>query len=105
MDCDEDGIPDPVCSDINGNFNVIQSTKGCHSVGPNASCRTKKGQVCSRPKDWCDRTDSRYMSFMFKDCDGDGIPDPVCIDIRGNLGVIKSSKECHDGWPNDVCSQ
>eukprot|EP00111_Clytia_hemisphaerica_P016961 TCONS_00050293-protein len=100
MDCDRDGIPDPVCSDTNGNLGIIQSSKGCHSVWPKASCATMKGKVCARPKGWCSHAGS---TFVFKDCDGDGIPDPVCSDTRGSHGVIKSSQGCKDGWPHDVC--
>ena len=100
MDCDADGVVDPVCSDTNGSLGVIPSSKGCHSVWPKATCTTKKGKVCGRPKGWCGHAGS---FFMFRDCDGDGIPDPVCSDLKGNLGVIKSSKGCKDNWPNDIC--
>jgi len=100
MDCDKDGIPDPVCSDANGSFGIIASRKGCHSIWPHASCQTKKGRVCKRPKGWCSH---RGASFMYKDCDGDGIPDPVCADANGNFGVVKSSSGCSAGWPKEVC--
>merc|ERR1719499_1504920 len=42
---------------------------------------------------------------MFKDCDGDGIPDHVCSDTNlGHFGVIQSSNGCANTWPNGVCS-
>jgi len=100
MDCDNDGIPDPVCSDTNGSFGIVHSNNVCKAEWPKASCHTKKGKVCGRPKGWCKHTGSH---FMFKDCDGDGIPDPVCTDDKGNMGVIKSASQCKSGWPNDVC--
>ena len=37
------------------------------------------------------------------DCDGDDIPDPVCSDINEQFGVIQSSAECVDSWPNGEC--
>lgn len=40
LDCDDDGIPDPVCSDSTGNFGVIPSTTWptCKSTWPNGEC-------------------------------------------------------------------
>lgn len=100
MDCDKDGVPDPVCSDKAGNFGIIGSHNGCRSVWPKATCQTKKGPVCARKSGWCTHAGS---TFMFKDCDGDGIPDPVCTDTTGRFGVLKSSQKCASGWPNDSC--
>ena len=102
MDCDRDGIPDPVCSDRSGQFGFIASTRQCRSYWPSASCHTKKGIVCSRRPGWCSHQGS---TFMYKDCDGDGIPDPVCSDRNGNFGVIKSASRCTSGWPLDHCRQ
>ena len=44
-DCDSDGIPDPTCTDTNGYYGVIKSSKGCVSEWPHAKCDTedKKG--------------------------------------------------------------
>jgi len=100
IDCDSDGNPDPVCSDTTGRLGFIASSKGCHSVWPHATCRTKIGVVCARPKGWCSHGGS---TFLFKDCDGDGIPDPICTDSKGNFGVVKSSQNCRAEWPHALC--
>ena len=55
---------------------------------------------CPRPKDWCNIVD---QTFLMLDCDGDDIPDPVCSDINEQFGVIQSSAECVDSWPNGEC--
>ena len=55
---------------------------------------------CKRPSGWCSHRGSTYES---KDCDRDGIADPVCSDTNGNYGVIQSSKKCADSWPRGQC--
>ena len=55
--------------------------------------------VCKRPKGWCGGT----AVFMYRDCDGDGIMDPVCSDDKGHFGAILSSKRCVSTWPNGQC--
>ena len=41
QDCDSDGISDPVCSNIYGQFGVIQSSKGCIDSWPTGKCLSK----------------------------------------------------------------
>jgi len=40
-----------------------------------------------------------------KDCDQDGIPDPVCEDSAGNVGFLQSSLACTTTWPIGNCLQ
>jgi len=39
IDCDGDGIPDPTCSALNGNFWIISSANNCKYYGPKYRCR------------------------------------------------------------------
>uniref|UniRef100_A0A7M5X0Z8 Uncharacterized protein n=1 Tax=Clytia hemisphaerica TaxID=252671 RepID=A0A7M5X0Z8_9CNID len=98
LDCDDDGIPDPVCSTLNGQFGVIESSNACESTWPSGVCKSKAGNSCPRGNNFCgqDRT------FTMIDCDADGIPDQVCTDASGNLGVLKSSSSCQLVWPNAI---
>merc|ERR1712048_112174 len=57
---------------------------------------------CARPSGYCTHAGSTYE---FKDCDGDGIKDPVCSDTSGNFGVIQSSNGCASTWPNGTCEK
>jgi len=38
LDCDNDGIADPICSDTTGKFGVVYSTQKCNPVWPKAVC-------------------------------------------------------------------
>ena len=44
--------------------------------------------------DWCIEDEETYE---FKDCDGDGIPDPTCT-AETSFGVIQSSNACKHKW-------
>ena len=57
--------------------------------------------VCARPKGWCVHSSA---TFIYLDCDGDGIPDPTCSDTDGNFGVVKSSQHCQSEWPRATCT-
>ena len=46
--------------------------------------------------DWCIEDEETYE---FKDCDGDGIPDPTCT-AETSFGVIQSSNACKHKWTN-----
>merc|ERR1719187_3175168 len=67
IDCDGDGIPDPTCSDIKGNFGVLKSSKKCADDWPHGKCQ----KSCHRRKGWCGK---KGETFQLVDCDGDGIP-------------------------------
>eukprot|EP00492_Amphilonche_elongata_P002662 TRINITY_DN293_c0_g1_i3.p1 TRINITY_DN293_c0_g1~~TRINITY_DN293_c0_g1_i3.p1 ORF type:complete len:449 (+),score=79.85 TRINITY_DN293_c0_g1_i3:76-1347(+) len=69
--------------------------------GACARCRKSDSLSCDRPDLWCSHPGAHYE---FKDCDGDGIPDPVCSDTDGHYGVIQSSNSCHISWPYGSCS-
>ena len=49
---------------------------------------------------WCTHSGA---VFSMKDCDGDGILDPICEDSGGNFGVIQSTKGCASSWPRGAC--
>ena len=55
---------------------------------------------CVRPSGWCVHTGATYIQ---KDCDGDGLADPVCQDVSGQFGSILSSNVCKDTWPTGTC--
>ena len=57
-------------------------------------------ESCLRPARWCDHSGA---TRQYRDCDGDGILDPVCTDSGGAFGVIQSSKGCKDSWPTGNC--
>jgi len=99
IDCDGDGIPDPVCSAASGALSIIYSSSGCSSVWRNAQC----GRVCQRPKGWCS---GKGQVYNLVDCDRDGIPDPTCYESAGaKMGVLYSSKGCRESWPNGKCER
>lgn len=50
---------------------------------------------CARPRGWCSHTNQK---FEWKDCDGDGIKDPVCSDDQGRYGWIPSAENCKSNW-------
>jgi len=56
---------------------------------------------CPRPPYWC--SPDKNATFALRDCDGDGVPDPICLDINGNFGVISSADDCIDSWPEGRC--
>ena len=43
-DCDGDEVPDPTCSDSQGNFGIIPSSNGCKSTWPKGSCNGDSGK-------------------------------------------------------------
>ena len=55
---------------------------------------------CVRPSGWCIHSGSTYSE---KDCDGDGILDPVCQDVYGQSGSRLSASGCKDTWPSGTC--
>ena len=55
---------------------------------------------CVRPSGWCVHTGATYIK---KDCDGDGLADPVCQDDSGQFGSVLSSNGCKDTWPYGTC--
>jgi len=57
------------------------------------------GRSCPRPDGWCSHDGAKYE---LKDCDGDGIPDPVCSDSK-HFGVRQSNAGCKDTWPTGKC--
>jgi len=91
-DCDADGFPDAVCTDGWGRFGFISSKGNCQRMWPikeNPPCYSVHGPVCRRSRTWCNAP----AQLSFKDCDGDGIPDPTCS-WQGKLWVIQSSQGC-----------
>ncbi|PNH04522.1 hypothetical protein TSOC_009299 [Tetrabaena socialis] len=105
-DCDGDGIMDWVCTDVKGNRGVIRSTSGCKSDDPSTGWPAAPTTycpsllVCPRPDFWCDPKNagaSNNWVLRQADCDGDGIMDWVCTDVKGNRGVIRSTS----GWKSD----
>ena len=38
------------------------------------------------------------------DCDGDGVPDPHCIDTAGTRGFLGSSSGCANNWGDPTAS-
>jgi len=57
-------------------------------------------KTCKVANGWCSHEGA---DFEIRDCDADGIPDPTCKDGQGRFGVIQSSKNCADSWPNGKC--
>ena len=55
---------------------------------------------CVRPSGWCTHAGAKYIK---KDCDGDGLADPVCHDDAGQFGSVLSSNGCKDTWPSGTC--
>jgi len=109
-DCNADGIPDPTCSYLNGDFWIISSADGCHMKGPKYQCKGAKGTSCSRPNGFCkdhqpDTLAGEYntASFQWKDCDADGIPDPTCSYLKGDFLIISSADGCHKKGPKYQC--
>jgi hypothetical protein len=97
MDCDGDGIKDHVCNDAAGGFGILSSADGCRDTWPYGTCKTKSGGSVCLPNGWC----SHDSGLSYRDCDGDGIPDPVCDDKgKGHFGVIYSATGCNAVWPN-----
>ena len=59
--------------------------------------------ACAKPiPNWCTHPGS---TFELKDCDGDGVVDPVCSDTHGNFGSISSKNKCVISWPNGKCHE
>lgn len=102
LDCDEDGKPDPFCSDIKGQTGFRSSKAGCGDTWSKAQCSgrkfamEKKALPCHRLKTWCNHVGSEYSGK--EDCDGDFIPDPYCEDNKGQKGTIFSGMSCTDTW-------
>jgi len=90
FDCDDDGIPDPFCSDVDGWQWTLQSSQNCLQAGPEVICRAQNKEVCSRTSNWC----AHGGTYHLTDCDGDGIPDPFCSDPAGGLWIMSSSAAC-----------
>eukprot|EP00420_Gonyaulax_spinifera_P004421 CAMPEP_0197936288 /NCGR_PEP_ID=MMETSP1439-20131203/114697_1 /TAXON_ID=66791 /ORGANISM="Gonyaulax spinifera, Strain CCMP409" /LENGTH=654 /DNA_ID=CAMNT_0043559255 /DNA_START=60 /DNA_END=2024 /DNA_ORIENTATION=+ len=61
--------------------------------------------ACKMPKDFCNKHKKRGEdTLMYRDCDGDGVPDPYCE--GGELlqfGYLGSASKCKDNWPNGLC--
>ena len=55
---------------------------------------------CPRPAGYCVHLGSKYYE---KDCDGDGILDPVCQDEAGHFGILSSASGCTSSWPTGIC--
>merc|ERR1719370_1308660 len=86
---------------VKAEYATFVSSSGLIDVG--ATIKALKGDSgisCKRPSGWCSHRGSTYE---LKDCDRDGIADPVCRDTNGNYGVIQSSKKCSDSWPRGQC--
>jgi hypothetical protein len=102
-DCDNDGVADPVCSDIWGRIGFRSSMMQCKDtwVGRHIQgCQSHGKQVCNRPHGWCSHGGATYV---LQDCDGDGVLDPVCSDPQGNMGYIGSANGCASTWPHAKC--
>ena len=100
FDCDDDGIPDPFCSNQNGSQWAVQSSDSCMPSGSDVICRTGNGNVCPRTTNWCPQPDK---TFQLIDCDGDGIPDPTCSDSEGNFWLKSSANGCQTMGPSAQC--
>jgi len=100
-DCDGDGLPDPFCQDnasaqSQGVAHGFMSSKhGCTSTYPLGGC----GRTCLIPPHWCR---GEGDNFTFRDCDGDGIPDPTCSSPAGSAHLPSASK-CKDSFPVGGC--
>jgi len=133
VDCDNDGIPDPVCTDIWGRIGFRSSVMQCtdtwslweNSAGapavkphsqmaqhvPVGHATPKFGwEGCmSHGKKVCPRPQGWCShaggTYVLQDCDGDGVVDPVCIDTQGNAGYIGSGNNCTSTWPNSKCGK
>jgi len=89
-DCDGDGILDHYCMQYTpGNrwTGFISSRDRCRNSFPLGGC----GGSCWRPQGWCEGPGQLFSDE--RDYDGDGIPDPACLD-QGKGSYISSAHSC-----------
>jgi hypothetical protein len=60
-------------------------------------------EPCSRPAGWCESNTTSFIDTQ--DCDGDGVPDPRCVDADGQEGFFGSASSCADTWPSGKCQE
>ncbi|CAK0802568.1 unnamed protein product [Prorocentrum cordatum] len=63
----------------------------------------RQREPCPRPAGWCASDATSYIDTQ--DCDGDGVPDPRCVDADGQEGFLGSARSCRSTWPGGRCQQ
>lgn len=87
VDCDADGILDFHCTDKNkGRSGFISSKNTCQDSWPYGGCLGS----CRRPNGWC--TQGHQVFDDSKDWDGDGIPDPSCVETRMTEELVAAAR-------------
>ena len=120
IDCDGDGIADPHCQSDYGFYTAeyhndgiaglsaqgfVSAKNGCVSNYPGDTADATGGWCkpfrCQRPQGWCTGVGDVYSEAA--DCDGDGIPDPLCANGDGR-GFLASSNYCdfRPGWAREA---
>jgi len=110
-DCDGDGIPDHVCSDRNGYYGVIQSSKKCANSWPYGQCKdfTKIERTrCNNPMYGINYNDYGYRNKNYATlaaakiaCAADskckGVYDPRCYDQGFVFGLCSWTSTYQNG--------
>eukprot|EP00747_Dinoflagellata_sp_TGD_P087921 gnl/TRDRNA2_/TRDRNA2_163817_c0_seq1.p1 gnl/TRDRNA2_/TRDRNA2_163817_c0~~gnl/TRDRNA2_/TRDRNA2_163817_c0_seq1.p1 ORF type:complete len:152 (-),score=7.18 gnl/TRDRNA2_/TRDRNA2_163817_c0_seq1:192-599(-) len=91
---------------VAGEYTGIPHTKPCNAPPscagtPHSSTPSPTPPPCSRPSDWCVHAGTTYTDTV--DCDGDGVPDPLCTDDAGDVGFLGSASSCVNNWPTGQC--
>lgn len=60
-------------------------------------------EPCPRPAGWCESNTTSFIDTQ--DCDGDGVPDPRCVDADGQEGFFGSASSCASTWPSGKCRE
>lgn len=60
-----------------------------------------EGEECEVPDDWCQNNPNAV--FEMKDCDNDGVPDPVCLGAGGKCRYKSSAASC-SMTPSGCCT-